>query len=87
MVHQRHPDISELLVNHLEAGGETPYLSAAVATARELQGIEGFVPPSWSALALGARPPARPPPPQEDFDLDALKGRGGGNMKSSGTPV
>ena len=70
MVHQRHPDIAEVLVNHLEAGGDTPYLSAAVAAARELMGVEGFEPPSWSALALGARPP----PPQEDFELDALRG-------------
>ena len=43
-----------LTVNHLEAGGHTPY--AAVASARELLGVEGFEPPSWSALALGARP-------------------------------
>ena len=75
MVHQRHPDISELLVNHLEAGGETPYLSAAVATARELQGIEGFVPPSWSALALGARPPATS---TRRFRLGRTQGEGGG---------
>ena len=70
MANQRHPDIADVLVNHLEAGGETPYLSAAVAAAIELLGVEGFVPPSWSALALGARPP----PPQEDFELDALRG-------------
>ena len=34
MVHQRH----EVLVNHLEVGGETPYLSVAVEAARELMG-------------------------------------------------
>ena len=50
MVHQRHPDIAEVLVNHLDAGGETPYLSAAVAAARELLGVEhphGDLKGSW----------------------------------------
>ena len=70
MVHQRHPDIARVLVDHLEGDAETPYLSAAVACARELEGVEGFHPPSWTALALGARPP----PPQEEFERDALKG-------------
>ena len=70
MVHQRHPDVARVLVVHLEGGADTPYLSAAVACARELERVQRFHPPSWTALAFGARPP----PPQEDFELDALKG-------------
>ena len=70
MVHQRHPDVARVLVDHLEGGADTPYLSAVVACTRELEGVQGFHPPSWTALAFGARPP----PPQEDFELDALKG-------------
>ena len=60
MVHQRHPDIAAALVDRLEAGGDTPNLSAAVAVAaamRRPQGVEGFEPPSWTAIALGARTP------------------------------
>ena len=30
-------------------------------------GVKGFEPPSWSPLALGARPPL----PQKDFELGA----------------
>ena len=60
MVHQRHLDIAEVLVNHLGAGGETPYLSAAV----------GFEQPSWSAPSLGARPP----PPREDYESQSRLG-------------
>ena len=41
MVHQTHFDIAEVLVNHWEAGGDTPYFSAAVAVATEM-GVEGF---------------------------------------------
>ena len=70
MVHQRHPDIARVLVDHLGGGADTPCLSAAVACVRELEGVEGFHPPSWTALALGARPP----PPQQEFEMDALKG-------------
>ena len=44
MVHQRHPDIAEVLVNHFEAGGDTPLLSASVAAATELMRVEGFEP-------------------------------------------
>ena len=36
---------------------------AAVALARELLGVEGFEPPSWSAPAT----------PRVDFELDALR--------------
>ena len=70
MVHQRHPDIARVLVDHLEGDADTPYLSAAVVCARELEGVEGFHPPFWTAFALGARPPL----PQEEFEMHALKG-------------
>ena len=70
MVHQRHPDVAGVLVDHLEGGADTPYLSAPVVCARELEGVQGFHPPSWTALALGARPP----PPEQVFEMDALKG-------------
>ena len=70
MVHQRHPDVARVLVDQLEGGADTPYLSAAVACARELEGVQGFHPPSWTALVFGARPP----PPEQEFEMDALKG-------------
>ena len=70
MVHQRHPDIARVMVDHLEGGAYTPYLSAAVACERELEGVEGENPPFRTALALEARPP----PPQQEFEMDALKG-------------
>ena len=48
MVHQKHPDVARVLVDHLDA---------AVACARELERVQGFHPPSWTTLAFGARPP------------------------------
>ena len=69
MVHQRHLDVARVLVDHLEGGEDTPHLSAAVACARELEGVRGFHTPFWTALVFGARPP----PPHEDFELYALK--------------
>ena len=43
-------------------------LGSAVDAARHLLGVEGFVPPSWTELSLGARPPPRE---VEDFELAA----------------
>ena len=43
----------------LEEGVDTPALHAAASCADELTGVMGFAPPSWSDLALGARPPPR----------------------------
>ena len=59
MMRERHPEVAREFVTRLEPGVETQCLGAAATTARNLAGTHGFEPPSWTALALGARPPPR----------------------------
>ena len=59
MIHKRHPDVAARLVHHLEGHPNTPSLQAAAGAARSLRGVQGFEPPSWEALAHGARPAPR----------------------------
>ena len=49
------------IVVALEGDSQTPILAAASSAGRQLVGVEGFGPPSWQALSLGARPPVREP--------------------------
>ena len=55
-----------------EIGGwsRTQCLGAAATAARNLAGTHGFEPPSWTALALGARPPPREP---DDYEPGAQR--------------
>ena len=60
------PWVADRIVAGLEGGVRTPALGPAVDAARHVLGVEGFVPPSWTELSLGARPP---PWEVEDFEL------------------
>ena len=56
---------------------DTPHLGTAVQVARALEGVQGFEVPSWPALAMGHRPPQN----LDEFEIDAIRGGRGGNMK------
>ena len=56
MIHNRHPDVAGQLIAQLEGRPETPNMRAASDAAHQLNGVRDFVPPSWRALADGARP-------------------------------
>ena len=70
MMREGHPEVAREFVTRLEAAVETQCLGAAATAARNLAGTHGFEPPSWTALALGARPPPREP---DDYDLGAQR--------------
>ena len=61
MINERHPQVADLLVEELEGLPRTSCLAAAASAARELTGVRDFDPPSWHALAQGARPASREP--------------------------
>ena len=65
MFRARHPEIADEFLHELEGGTEAPCLAEAAQAARNLVGVMGFEPPTWHALARGARPP---PPNPEDFE-------------------
>ena len=67
MICQRHPEVAGQLVDQLEG---FPVLEAAAAAARSLTGAMGFAPPSWHALAAGARPEPQP----EEFEIRSQGG-------------
>ena len=59
MTQNRHPDVAGQLIAQLEGRPDTPVMSAASDAADQLNGVRDFVPPSWRALADGARPQNR----------------------------
>ena len=61
MIHARHRDVASQFVYALENDLGGPCLSAAAQARRTLTGVMGFEPPSWQAVAEGARPEIRPP--------------------------
>ena len=65
MVQKRHPEVAACIVERLSNQPRTPCLGAAAAAAEQLNELPGFTPPSWHALALGARPPPREPEENE----------------------
>ena len=65
MIHQRHPEVADRIVVALDVVNHTLALSAARSAGRQLIGVEGFDPPSWRALSLGARPAMLEP---DDFE-------------------
>ena len=56
MINERHPQVADFLVEELEGLPRTSCLAAAASAAKELTGVRDFDPPSWHALAQGARP-------------------------------
>ena len=65
MMQERHPEVAREFETRLEAGVETTCLGAVATASRNLAGTHGFEPPSWTVLALGARPPPREPDDHE----------------------
>ena len=65
MVQKRHPEVAACIVEMLNNDPRTPCLQAAAAAAEQLDALPGFTPPTWHALALGARPPPREPEENE----------------------
>ena len=65
MVRMRHRAIAESFVEALVTSVCPVSLVEAEDCRRNLTGVMGFEPPSWPALAAGARPP---PPPLDDPD-------------------
>ena len=70
MIRERHPQVAEQFAASLEGHPDTPYLSEAAVAARSLRGVMGFEPPSWAALATGARPEAREP---EEYEPGSVR--------------
>ena len=61
MIRARHPTVAEQLVRQLEGHPATTCLHEAASPARSLDGMLGWSPPSWRALANGERPDMRQP--------------------------
>ena len=61
MIWERHPTVAHQFMVELEGHPDTPILHAVAASVRSLTGVRGFAPPSWQALAAGARPELREP--------------------------
>ena len=61
MIHQRHPVVATRIVHALAQEVDSPVLGAVRRGAQELEGVSGFVVPSWPALTAGLRPPPREP--------------------------
>ena len=61
MIHQRHPGVATRIVHALAQEVDSPVLGAVRRAAQELEGVSGFVVPSWPALTAGLRPPPREP--------------------------
>ena len=56
MILARHPRVAVEFIRTLQVNPDTPSLAEAAGAARDLQGVMGFQPPSWEAMARGARP-------------------------------
>ena len=70
MVFSRHRDVAIRFVVNLEGAPDTPSLGAAASAMWPLTGTMGFEPPSWRALAEGARPENVEP---EDLDPGSVR--------------
>ena len=61
MVQNEHPHIADVMVYHLEGVTQSPCLAAASSAAAELDELDDWEMPQWSALAAGLRPLPREP--------------------------
>ena len=55
MILERHPTVAHQFMVELEGHPDMPNLHAAAASVRSLTGVTELAPPSWQALAAGAR--------------------------------
>ena len=69
MILERHPTVVHQLMAELEEQ-DTPILHAVAASVRSLTGVRGFEPPTWHALAAGARPEPREP---DDYEPGSVR--------------
>ena len=82
MVLSRHRDVATRFVVNLEGAPDTPSLGVAASAMWSLTGTMGFGPPSWRALAEGARPEN-----VEPEDLEPGSVRRGWQLVWTGTSV
>ena len=61
MIHARHREVASQFVYVLENDLGGPCLSVVAQARRTLTGVMGPEPPSWQAVAEGARPETQPP--------------------------
>ena len=61
MIHARHREVASQFVYALENDLGGPCLSVVAQARRTLTTVMGFEPPSWQAVAEGARPETQPP--------------------------
>ena len=57
MIKERHPEVAEVIVHHLERGGTSPCFGSARRTLVVFDGVDGFQVPFLSVVASGLRPP------------------------------
>ena len=57
MIKARHPQVADTITQGLKGEAAAPTLRAAARARHDLTGVQCFEPPSWEALADGARPP------------------------------
>ena len=70
MIRERHPQVAKQFAAFLEGHPDTPHLREAAAAVRSLHGVMEFEPPSWVAVATGARQEAREP---EDYEPGSVR--------------
>ena len=71
MILERPPTVAHQLIWELEEHPDPPIFHAA-SSARSLSAVRGFAPPSWQALAAGARPQSREP---DDYEPGRVRTR------------
>ena len=71
MIQARHPNVAAELFRQMQGFPMSPTLQEAAPARRELMGVMGFEPPTWSQMAAGARAPEREP---EDFEPGWVRG-------------
>ena len=70
VIRARHPDVATRLIEELEGRRDTSFLRAAAEARRTLTRTSSFEPPSWHAVADGARPQLRDP---ADFEPGGVR--------------
>ena len=79
-IRERHPEVADFIVHHLEGGASSPCFRAATT----LDGVDGFEVPSWSAVTAGQRPPIME---VEDREPGVPRQGGSVQLRSGSSPV